>query len=633
MATNTDFLRFSAYSIKDLITRKLAQDTKFTDQIYEGSNLAVLIDIFSYMAQCMLYSLNNAAAESMFADTQIYENMNRLCKFIGYHPRGCGTSVAEFTLNNANSLYEGQKIPKYSYIDTNLTDVNGKKIYYSTIDTQIVSTNENYSCLFYNGIWKLYSSVYTSSGDQYQTFTLDGLVSDINKNKFIPNNGIHVYVYDNDTFYFYQCVNQGLFTDNNITNGTKIYSSTDQICDLRLNENKTYEITFGNGLNGKIPPKDSQIYIFYLDGNGLNGKIDQLAVQNAKISSNNNRLGISDKLYSKIIGAIDNSSNLNSMSWTNYSSSSEFVEEESVEDIRRNAPEWFKTGNRLVTESDYEYFFKIKNNNLIIDVVCENNWKYISNFYKWLYELSFNGNYVKYKKRETTETSYYINQYKLAKYDLKWADACSQNSIYLWIKMKNNSDICKQLFNQELNPIKTLTQDIVYLEPLTVYFAFCAEPVENIITNLVDYAEFESKFKQNNNSYIEITLDENSIYSTFDVKIQVAQILREFFNADNQLLNATIDYNIVMNKIYQISSVVNVRTITKSINGLTYIQPGLSFATWTTDVIDQGDDLEISNTLKQLKSFQFPKLYNEQDIENMITVIRPTLNNIAIQSI
>ena len=67
--SKTDYLRFSAYSIKDLITRKLTSDTKFTDQIYEGSNLAILIDIVSYMYQCLLYNINNAAAESMWADT------------------------------------------------------------------------------------------------------------------------------------------------------------------------------------------------------------------------------------------------------------------------------------------------------------------------------------------------------------------------------------------------------------------------------------------------------------------------------------------------------------------------------------------------------------------------------------
>ena len=46
---STDFLRFSAYSIKDLITRKLQEDTKLTDQIYEGSNASILIDLISYM--------------------------------------------------------------------------------------------------------------------------------------------------------------------------------------------------------------------------------------------------------------------------------------------------------------------------------------------------------------------------------------------------------------------------------------------------------------------------------------------------------------------------------------------------------------------------------------------------------
>ena len=50
-----DFLRFSAYSMKDLITRKLSQNSKFTDQIYEGSNLAILIDLVSYMYQCLVY--------------------------------------------------------------------------------------------------------------------------------------------------------------------------------------------------------------------------------------------------------------------------------------------------------------------------------------------------------------------------------------------------------------------------------------------------------------------------------------------------------------------------------------------------------------------------------------------------
>ena len=50
MATkNTDYLQFNAYSIKEMIIRKLSEDSKFTDQVYEGSNLNILIDLVSYM--------------------------------------------------------------------------------------------------------------------------------------------------------------------------------------------------------------------------------------------------------------------------------------------------------------------------------------------------------------------------------------------------------------------------------------------------------------------------------------------------------------------------------------------------------------------------------------------------------
>ena len=50
---NTDFLKFNAYQIKDLIIRKLSDNSKFSDQIYEGSNLAILIDLVSSIFQKM----------------------------------------------------------------------------------------------------------------------------------------------------------------------------------------------------------------------------------------------------------------------------------------------------------------------------------------------------------------------------------------------------------------------------------------------------------------------------------------------------------------------------------------------------------------------------------------------------
>lgn len=56
--------------------------------------------------------------------------------------------------------------------------------------------------------------------------------------------------------------------------------------------------------------------------------------------------------------------------WYNKGSSTTPVLEESVEQIRVNAPEWFKVGNRLVTAADYEYYVRNRFRDNIVDVKC-----------------------------------------------------------------------------------------------------------------------------------------------------------------------------------------------------------------------------------------------------------------------
>lgn len=406
--SNLDFLRFSAYSIKDLITRKLSQDTKFTDQVYEGSNLTILIDIFSHMAQCLLYSLNNTAGESMFSDTQIYENMNRLVKFIGYNPHGISTPTVAMVLNNKEfkndnsklKKYENEIIYKYSAIDTEKQDTDGNEIYYSTVETYQINSNDEYEILFYNGIWKLYQTILESNGTEYQKFVLNELQSSASNKKFIVDGMIHVYVKDSSTGKFeqYRAVDEGIFTDNNIHNGSSIYKSDEAIVNIRINEYKNYEITFGNGFTGKIPSIGSQIYIFYLEGNGQDAVLEPNEVFEKQIEHSSSLFGISTPIYNEIFN-VSTTSTENSVyedgKWTNIQKSSDFKEEETVDDIRINAPNWFKTGNRLVTAYDYEYYVKNRFIGNIIDVKCQNNWEYISTFYQWLFNIGLNGKLTK----------------------------------------------------------------------------------------------------------------------------------------------------------------------------------------------------------------------------------------------
>ena len=87
------YVAFDATTLKAFIIQRLNENEKFTDQNYEGSNLAAVIDIIAYSYHVLLFYLNNTAAEVDFNQATLYENMNRIVKLIGYKPTGKQTSV------------------------------------------------------------------------------------------------------------------------------------------------------------------------------------------------------------------------------------------------------------------------------------------------------------------------------------------------------------------------------------------------------------------------------------------------------------------------------------------------------------------------------------------------------------
>ena len=85
---------------------------------------------------------------------------------------------------------------------------------------------------------------------------------------------------------------------NNETVFKSLYPGTYHIYTVLLNEEKTYELKFGNGIVGaKLSPGD-KVYIFYLDTNGEDGKIEtvDMAISN-KLEHSSTMFGMSDELY------------------------------------------------------------------------------------------------------------------------------------------------------------------------------------------------------------------------------------------------------------------------------------------------------------------------------------------------
>lgn len=699
MATreNTDYLRFSAFAIRDLITRKLAQDSNYTDQVYPGSNLAILIDIISYMYQTLMYNLNSAAAETMWSDTKIYENINRLSQFLGYNPHGMNPLYGVFSLP---SDFSGGLIPRYSYIDAGETDSAGNPVFFSTIeDIEIRSDDTNKEIVLYNGKWKLYNTVFTAEGTDWETFVLNGLRSDSATGDYVGNNFIHVYVANpgKKPERFYMTDSGLLKTRNEFFNNSivydvsigmqstdvrdgstgmftpipRLYQSNDKVFNLRLDETKTYTITFGNGRQGEKPQKGAAIYVFYLDSNGpgldfspgqINGTLFSNIFSYQQTQNGVDFKAIFDEKSGDIINYIENVELI--------SPTLGFAMEESVDEIRDFAPNWFRMGNRLVTKRDYEYY--VKNapafRGTFADVKCMNNWEYMATFYKWLYEMG-----IRYHKEiDSSETKLgrrFLTQSKLLESRRRYADPADSNNIYLWTlynssewnsAARSHDDIIDGA-RANLLQVKDITHEPEFILPIKVAFAVCAandeyllRAFEGIDTDDDKFDEFlkkkyseeflaKAKAKEKEelqqaekdssyvpktiadfinpfkNSYIEITIDDEVIYTSSALQNQIKTIIKNFFE-ENKKLGGYVDFNDLQNRIFDINGVNKIRTVYKdqvSDNDKNYIvRNGISFASWSYDdilVVKKNVpkiDLEVSSAGRSLEAFQYASLVN-----------------------
>ena len=623
---NTDFLKFNAYQIKDLIIRKLSDNSKFSDQIYEGSNLAILIDLVSYMYQCLMYNLNNSASESMFADTQIYENINRLCKFIGYSPHGIKPAMANFEYIKENDDNDGKNIPAFCYIDTGKVDRNGKKICFSTYEDVEINKNINTDVALYNGIWKSYPTIFTASGLENETIILDSLDASKVAGEFVyvyvkSSEGIKRWKYDKDELF----INM---SRNNVTetNFASIYNSKETVYSIRVNENKNYELKFGNNVIGKKLSPGDKIYVLYLETNGEDGYIDMGDIQTAKLIDEREQF-IPDDIQDLIIKREGEEATDIELFLTQNSSNP--IPIETVDEIRENAPNYFKTGNRLITIQDYEYFIRTNYINDVVDVKCQNNFDYISTFFKWLWNIGKNG-----KLDHEKSGTYYIKQDRLQRSNYTYADPSDSNNVYIWLKFIpriQNTSIYIQKMQQSINRItkniKTLTQEIMACDVVDVNFAICAAP-EDIA--LKEYLLKDGvMIEENNDSYVEITMDDNILYANSNVKYQIADIIWDSFKAENCKIGQNIDINSMTNKILSLNGILGIRTVFKK-DDIEIRKNGLSFASWSAKYIERGDDLDVSTSSRTLEEFQFPVLaYTDKtQLLNKIVIIKKSLSNI-----
>ncbi len=294
----------------------LKGQTTLKDYDFEGSNLAVLVDLLAYSAHTSAFNANMVASE-MFLDTaQIRKNVVSRAKELGYTPSSRTASQASFDLTVASPSIGGQT-------PSSLTINRGHEF-----TTVFDGTSYTFICLDNQTI--------TPNGG---TFTFQNL--DVYQGKLTSD----IYRYDNQiSNQRFACLNTNIDTSTikiNITSNNTVtawskagdltgINSNSTVYYLQENDEGLFEVYFGDGIIGASPKDGDQIAISYL------------------VTDNNHANGATTfNMATSISGNSD-------VSFTNTVSSSGGKDIETPDQIRFSASKFYTSQNRLVTVQDYK---------------------------------------------------------------------------------------------------------------------------------------------------------------------------------------------------------------------------------------------------------------------------------------
>ena len=332
MATEKIALRVSELDfleIRENLKTFLQSQTEFQDFDFEGSGMAVLLDILSYNTHYMSYYLNMIGNE-MFIDTaQLRESIISHAKLMNYVPNSSQGALAKVNIVVTPPISDTTtSITLNKYTRFLGEDKDGINYPFVTLYSNTVSKNTG-TFTFANVMIK-----------QGEVITLQyPMISTNESRRFeIPSANV-----DTETIVI------GVQESSSNTD-TTIYNLAEDITEITANssvyfieenEKQNYTFYFGDNIIGKRPKDGNIIICSYLDNSGSD-------------SNNISRFVFTDET----IGGFSN------VSVSSTSKTYGGIDKETIEQVRFRAPYFYTTQNRAVTKNDYETLLLKDYNNI-----------------------------------------------------------------------------------------------------------------------------------------------------------------------------------------------------------------------------------------------------------------------------
>ena len=313
-AHRLDISELDFENIKGSLKRFLSNQNEFKDYDFEGSSMAILLDLLAYNTHYLAYNANFVANE-MFMDTaQLRSSVASLAKLVGYTPNSARSPIADLKLVINDGTGATITIPAGTKFATTVDGLT--YTFVSIADKTIQPVDGIYTCQSL----EVYEGTYVS-----YNYTFDS--SDIDQRFLIPSDRA-----DSTTISVAVQNSASDTTSNTYTKATSIteLDGTSKVFFLQEAEDGQFEIYFGDGVIGKALEDGNIINISYV----VTNKTEANGATSFSLS-----------------GSI---SGFNDVTLTVNSSAQGGGEPETLQSIKTNASNFYSAQDRAVTTEDYK---------------------------------------------------------------------------------------------------------------------------------------------------------------------------------------------------------------------------------------------------------------------------------------
>ena len=551
-----DYLKFNSSSILGLIKTRLEKEGY---NVSQSSSTSVISETIAQVFELLLYQLNRTASSSSFAKTIDLESIIDHAKLLGYKPIGNQASSALFDVVLKDTLDSlTYIIPRFSYVDTPAGIFSTTEDITFTNEFQIEETVED------DVILK--GGVYVEHPEQFSNGSVNEVVKLSLGNNTPDHNSFSLFVKEPDgTWEEWGEINSLFLSESDAKEFEILYTGSG------------YELKFGDGINGYIPPVNSRLQIYYLAVNTDDSLLDPNEVTEPLTRFSTTRL---NNILSEIsVG--QRGVYINSVSdffdVVNTTESTQKVLPETVEDIRRNAPNNFLTQNRLVSSTDYSSFISNNFSSFVSDVIVMNNEEYLDTYMSYFYDQDINNPLL--EKRAL------FNQ-------INFADSVNYNNVYFFVIPKNGdylSGVQKSLIVEKVEPLKTLTSEFVPADPIYINYAV-AIPVDTL-----DFEDIDA-------SSIRIVRSVNTNKNREELRQEVYNNIKDYFTERAKSFENVVDVNQLNTSILNIDGVQETYTVNSGVE-----LRGVNFYSYNPD---------FNNVTSAPPTSQFEKIFVPRLLDN-----------------